>query len=301
MPIAARMNRVRHGATLGALLVGVVAAIALAGVLALRLDALMGAHAGPWRAEAAVELGVLAAGLLVSLWLATSTAVGAVCVAVRAAGASWRAGERLVQRCAPGIVRKALVLVVGVSVGIGTASGASAAAPDPRPSVSSSVATTVGAEDLGWEVTTPTVEDSAAGEPAEAAPPARETSGVEPASSAAVDATAAATPRSSAPAPAAAPAAPAGAPVALDTSTATESSTSTGTSGTSGASVVVVAGDSLWAIAARHLPPGATDAQIAEAWPGWYQANATTIGADPNLITPGQVLTVPSSLAGASS
>ena len=51
--------------------------------------------------------------------------------------------------------------------------------------------------------------------------------------------------------------------------------------------MVVTAGDSLWSIAARHLPPGATDAQVAAAWPGWYQTNSAVIGADPDLIRPG--------------
>lgn len=59
------------------------------------------------------------------------------------------------------------------------------------------------------------------------------------------------------------------------------------------ASVVVVRGDSLWRIAAEHLGPQATDAEIAEAWPAWYEANADVIGDDPDLIYPGQELRVP--------
>ena len=60
-----------------------------------------------------------------------------------------------------------------------------------------------------------------------------------------------------------------------------------------GATVVVVRGDTLWGIAARHLPPDAGPAQVAAAWPDWYAANAATIGPDPGLILPGQVLVVP--------
>jgi nucleoid-associated protein YgaU len=56
----------------------------------------------------------------------------------------------------------------------------------------------------------------------------------------------------------------------------------------------VVAGDSLWLIAARRLGPDATDAAIAAAWPRWYAANRTVVGADPDMIIPGQVLTAPS-------
>lgn len=57
--------------------------------------------------------------------------------------------------------------------------------------------------------------------------------------------------------------------------------------------VVVQPGDSLWTIAARHLGPGASDAQIAAAWPRWYEANRDVIGDDPNLIVPGATLTPP--------
>lgn len=299
MPIDDSTKRVRHTATFGALLAGTLAASGLSGALTLRLDALASGHTGPWRVEAAVELAVIAAGLVVALWLAMSTLVAAACVVTRAAGARWRAGERLVQRCAPGVVRQALVLVVGASVGIGMASGASAAAPEPTPSASSSVAPAVGADDLGWAVTTPTVEDAAVDGPAESsAPPARSTADVEPVSSAAADGQAAAGPSSSTPAPS-------DAVVGTDATGAQAASGQTATAGTAGtttdAGVVVAAGDSLWAIAARHLPPDASDAQIAAAWPQWYRANAATIGADPDLITPGQVLTVPSSLAGVSS
>lgn len=58
--------------------------------------------------------------------------------------------------------------------------------------------------------------------------------------------------------------------------------------------VVVHRGDSLWAIAARHLGPDPSEAEIAEAWPAWYAANRHVVGADPDLLLPGQVLSVPS-------
>lgn len=59
------------------------------------------------------------------------------------------------------------------------------------------------------------------------------------------------------------------------------------------APVVVQHGDSLWTIAARHLGPGATDAQIAAAWPRWYEVNREVIGDDPDLIVPGLTLIPP--------
>lgn len=57
--------------------------------------------------------------------------------------------------------------------------------------------------------------------------------------------------------------------------------------------VVVRPGDCLWTIAAEHLPAGASDAEIARAWPAWYAANTETIGPDPGLLLPGQRLVVP--------
>lgn len=57
--------------------------------------------------------------------------------------------------------------------------------------------------------------------------------------------------------------------------------------------VVVRRGDSLWAIAGRHLGPTATDAQIAAAWPRWYATNRAVIGPDPDLLLPGQRLMPP--------
>lgn len=59
---------------------------------------------------------------------------------------------------------------------------------------------------------------------------------------------------------------------------------------------VVEPGDSLWAIACRHLransgvEPG--DAEVAEAWRHIYDTNRDVIGSDPNLIHPGQRLEI---------
>ncbi|MFS0700864.1 LysM peptidoglycan-binding domain-containing protein [Cellulomonas sp. 179-A 4D5 NHS] len=61
----------------------------------------------------------------------------------------------------------------------------------------------------------------------------------------------------------------------------------------SASTVVVVTGDSLWGIAQRALGADATDQEVAAEWPRWYAANADVIGADPDLVVPGQVLRVP--------
>ena len=57
--------------------------------------------------------------------------------------------------------------------------------------------------------------------------------------------------------------------------------------------VPVRAGESLWTIAARELGTGASDVDIAARWPLWYQANRNVIGADPNVLLPGQLLSPP--------
>jgi hypothetical protein len=52
-------------------------------------------------------------------------------------------------------------------------------------------------------------------------------------------------------------------------------------------------GDCLWLLAARRLGPDASPAEVAAAWPRWYARNRTVIGADPNLLTPGELLHPP--------
>lgn len=59
------------------------------------------------------------------------------------------------------------------------------------------------------------------------------------------------------------------------------------------ASVSVRRGDSLWAIAACHLPAHADDAAVAAAWPVWFARNRVRLGPDPHLIHPGTRLVVP--------
>lgn len=59
--------------------------------------------------------------------------------------------------------------------------------------------------------------------------------------------------------------------------------------------IVVRLGDSLWDIAADHLGPDATDWEIAASWPRWHAVNRDRIGADPGIILPGMILTVPGS------
>ncbi len=57
--------------------------------------------------------------------------------------------------------------------------------------------------------------------------------------------------------------------------------------------VVVRGGDSLWSIAAHHLPPDSADTDIDSAWRAWYSTNQQVIGDNPDLIQPGQLLLPP--------
>lgn len=268
----------RAGTSIGGLLAGTLASATLTGVLTLHVRTVMSDHVGPWQVDAVTEVAVAAAGALVAAWLAAGALLATVCLVIRAAGASWRAGERLVHRCAPQIVRKALVLAVGAGIGLGMATGASAVAPEPSASAPAVVEPLGSAvpDDLGWAVTT-----TSASTPAPTLAPQASPTAAEPA---APPTPALAT---TAPAP---PPPPAAEPV-VETTAAEHRATAPAR--TVAGPVVVEAGDSLWSIAARHLPPGATDAQIAAAWPHWYQANSAVIGADPDLVRPGQVLTAP--------
>ncbi|WP_062302732.1 LysM peptidoglycan-binding domain-containing protein [Demequina subtropica] len=59
---------------------------------------------------------------------------------------------------------------------------------------------------------------------------------------------------------------------------------------------VVTRGECLWSITADALGAGATPGAIAEAWPALYRENHARIGADPDLIRPGQRLVLPEGL-----
>lgn len=57
--------------------------------------------------------------------------------------------------------------------------------------------------------------------------------------------------------------------------------------------VVVRRGDSLWTLAQRELGPDAQVADIARAWPRWYEVNRQVVGDDPDLLEIGTVLLIP--------
>ncbi|MGF9646708.1 hypothetical protein AAIH32_01975 [Pseudarthrobacter oxydans] len=63
---------------------------------------------------------------------------------------------------------------------------------------------------------------------------------------------------------------------------------------TAAGAVAVLAGDTLWDIAAQAMGPGASDVEIAMQWPRWYEANRAIIGQNPDVLLPGQILQPPS-------
>jgi hypothetical protein len=63
---------------------------------------------------------------------------------------------------------------------------------------------------------------------------------------------------------------------------------------TEAGAVAVLAGDTLWDIAAQAMGPGASDVDIAMQWPRWYEANRAIIGQNPDVLLPGQILQPPS-------
>ena len=60
------------------------------------------------------------------------------------------------------------------------------------------------------------------------------------------------------------------------------------------AEITVRPGDCLWTIAAEHLGSPASNALIDREWLRWYAANRDVIGADPDVLQPGQRLVLPS-------
>ncbi|GAA1643884.1 LysM peptidoglycan-binding domain-containing protein [Georgenia ruanii] len=253
-----------------------------------------------------VTVAVLAVGTLVAAWYAATAAVALAALATR--GGRRHRLEGVLRRCGAPILRRALLTTVATGVGVAVSLGGAAAAtvePDPTLPV-----------DLGWGApdrsashrparlpVSPVPADSPSPPPAPPEDPAPSTDAAAPATPGAPDYP---MPRTPGPRPAPAPPHGAASPSAPATSrerTADGGEKSSGTHTSADSTTtrqgaptdrhVVSAGESLWAIAADHLPESATDAEIAAAWPQWYRANAAVIGTDPDLIRPGQLLQTP--------
>ncbi|PZR51539.1 hypothetical protein DNL40_15975 [Xylanimonas oleitrophica] len=155
-------------------------------------------------------------------------------------------------------------------------------APTPASVPGGAAATTAtGTTSIG---TTSTTGSAVAGTTAVSSPPAGTSSSSPPATE----------PNPSGTAGAPAPATGTASPVSTSPgeSTGTDARTSTREVGPDG-TLVVLRGDTLWDIAARALGGTPTDAQILAETVRWHDVNRDVIGADPDVILPGQVLRAP--------
>ncbi|MEJ5914148.1 LysM peptidoglycan-binding domain-containing protein [Pseudokineococcus sp. 1T1Z-3] len=285
----------RSGSDRGALLPVLVAAAALAlgavGVLLLHVAAgsLVAAAAPTGRLDDAVAAGAAAAGGL----LAAAWALGGLLVALgRLAPAASATGvllQHLGARLLPAVLRGVLVAALGAAPLVAAGPASAATVPPAATQVEQHGESAVPTD---LPVTTRTTPEglTVTGGPAPAAPTA------EPASSSGTDLASAGTTTVAVPDVAWRPPSP---PPLRDAATAEAEAlvvpAPRADAAEGGRQVVVVRGDTLWDIAARALPPGADDAEVAAAWPAWYETNRHVIGDDPDLLRPGQVLLVPTS------
>ncbi len=210
--------------------------------------------------DALVATVVLALGALAAAVLTAGCAMLAASSCATACGRRWRHTEVLATRLLPVVLRRALT--VGLGTGLALGFGTTALADEV---------------DVGWDITTGSTSQP---QSVPATPPAATSGhagaahpGVSAASPVVVPTVAVPTDTSAGAAPGAPPTTPPDRPPAR--------------------TVAVQPGDSLWTITAGLLPTDATDARIGATWPLLYAANRDAIGADPGLIHPGDVLTVP--------
>ncbi|GAA1893545.1 LysM peptidoglycan-binding domain-containing protein [Lapillicoccus jejuensis] len=220
--------------------------------------------------------------LLALVWAAVGLVAGylalavVVCLAAAAPGAVGRAGRRAAERATPALLRRlasatlggallagGLAPVAALAAGGTTGAGASPAAVAGPAAWSARVAGSGLSPDLTPSSTT--------------TPPPPTAPTAPPASPTAPTATRATTPSLGALAPAA--------PRVL-------------VGAGPHAEVVVAPGDSLWRIAAAHLPAGADPVHVARATSDWYATNRAVVGPDPDHIEPGQVLRAPDQAGG---
>lgn len=235
----------------------------------------------------ALQSLLLAGAAVLLLWLFTLTAIVTCCGFARGAAATWHAGERLAARLAPAAWRGAITAVIGVGLGTAVVGSAAAVSPigGPPHEIGLSAAPISGSLGPGVEVVPPG--DTATDSSNRNVEVAEFGTGIESGTSYELslgwDALIA--PSTSA---ATSPAAP-----THRADTANVLPIAAQQRGEIGTEVVVQSGDSLWRIAAAHLPDDATATEIDAEWRRWYAENRDEIGPNPNLLFPGQLLTPP--------
>jgi outer membrane biosynthesis protein TonB len=282
------------------------------------------------RLDEMVSVAVLAVGAVAAALLTVGCVLLTLSAVARAAGRTLGRLERVGTRLTPAILRRAVAVTITTGIGLGTVSGVATASDVDlgwEVTESTSASHEPARPEPAAEAPGPGEADTAA-EPAEQVPapePAGSSStGPDPAPSTEPDPAPSGEPDSdlepTAPDPDVEPSPagtldPAVAPASGDQTSAaapatrtttTQATTTHDTAATTGTThpavdgvpttattVSVRAGDTLWEIAAAHLPAGSGDAAVAAAWPRWYEANRDVIGPDPDVIHPGQVLTAP--------
>jgi nucleoid-associated protein YgaU len=238
---------------------------------------------GPDAPEDLIVVGAAALGGVLLAWLAFGAMLSALAAVPGAAG---RIADAVAVRVAPAAVRRAITVLLGTALMTAPISAAHSAGSQPAPSPDATTSHVVGPPppDPGFGVTTrQPVADGGAPDPGGSVPLSTTMTARDPAFGAGMPAPTPAAPVASRPAKSP-PTAPGLGP--LGPVPQTPSSTWSRT-------ITVVRGDTLWAIAARHLGPDASPLQVAREWPRWYAANRTVIGSNPDLIRVGQILTVP--------
>lgn len=280
---AAPLTRIVAGGTVG-LLVAVTAGwwtVRLATELPRALTS-----SGPADPADAVLRILAVAALAVGTWLAGTTALAYLVELPALAGSRL---SRTVYNWTPRLARRIVGATLGGALlGIG---GTTSALADPTPPPTPTVATTVQSPGAGSPIGAP--DPSFVPLDAPSSPTSSPTTAVRtdaPSATSAPAPTPTASPTSG---PTTSPAAPrAGSGPSVPDPGVLGHRPSRGGADLPG-TVTVHRGDTLWGIAAAHLGPHASEAEIAREWPRWYAANRAVIGDDPDLILAGQVLVVP--------
>ena len=245
------------------------------------------ASPGPASLDEALTLVALAIAVALGAWLLVSTIASLL---AHLPGRLGLIANRWARTWAPAVSRRVAAVLVGAAVGgalapgtaVGTGSGAP---PASGPGFSQSAPATSGPGFSSTSSTTAAPDGSGPGAPdgsTRAAPGGSGSAGSSPGFT---------TTLPSPPQPGWTPSRPVQRPQP-------SADLVTGRSpGGPSADVVVHRGDTLWDIARRQLGPDSTDAEVAQAWPAWYDANRAVIGEDPGLILPGQILRRPSAAA----
>ncbi len=267
---AGRDTTSRIGRAIGTAVLGAAAAAGLTTLfLHLATDS-WAAASGPAVADPAdlVLTGIGLIGAALAGWLGLGTVAQAMSVVPGVVG---RVGGFVAERIAPAALRRAVAFVLGTSLVAAFAPGTAAAAGVPSSSRAGGPSATlfVGAD--GPKAPDPAFRPTR--------PPAAPTT---PAAGG-----------PTAPDPRFVPLGPLGPRATAVPGTTPTAAAVAVTAEPTPTTYLVRRGDTLWSIAARHLPAGASNAQVAAAWPRWYAANRAVIGADPDLIRAGQRLVVP--------